>query len=150
MNWPKTSSIFPSSDRTDLRPGSIVRIFAPVAGKEKYQLCLSLPAPDGAAARFLFLNSEAKFKDHYVVDNSRVPCLPPSRTGETCFCFTSIIRMSDQQLQVMRPTSMGEIDLQLAVDLRAFADTVRALAPADMKLVKEALDLIIEDLSIPF
>lgn len=133
-----------------MQPGSIVRVFAPVAGKEKYQLCLSLPAPEGAAARFLFLNSEAKFKDHYIVVNDRVPCLPASRTGETCFCFTSIIRMNEQQLQAMRPVELGNIDLQLARDLRSFADTVRALAPPDMRLVKEALDLIIEDLSVPF
>lgn len=106
--------------------------------------------PDGAAARFLFLNSEAKFKDHYIVDNGRVPCLPASRTGETCFCFTSIIRMNDQQLQSMRPVTLGQIELQLAMELRAFADTVRSLAPADMRLVKEALDLIIDDLSLPF
>lgn len=38
---------------------------------------------------------------------------------------------------------MGEIDLQLASELRTFADTVRSLAKNDMDVVKAGLDAII-------
>lgn len=133
-----------------MQPGSIVRIFAPIAGKEKYHLCLSLPGDDGSAARLLFLNSEAKFSDHYVVENARVPCIPPSRTGNSCFCFTMIVRINSLRLESMQPVEMGMIDLDLALDLRRFCDTVRSLAPSDLKLVKAALDEIIETLAPPF
>lgn len=105
---------------------------------------------DGAAARFLFLNSEAKFQDHYVVPDTRLPFLPPSRTGNSCFCFSLIVRLNRGQIEALKPIEVGAIDLVLAEELRAFADGVRSLASADLRFVKEALDQIIYDLTSPF
>lgn len=133
-----------------MRPGSIVRVFATIAGKEKFQLCLALPVEDGAAARFLFLNSEARFRDHYVVPDTRLSFMPASRTGETCFCFSQVVRMNERQLEAFKPTEVGVIDAVLAAELRQFADSVRSLSAADLRLVKEALDQIVYDLTPPF
>lgn len=61
-----------------------------------------------------------------------------------------IVRINSLRLESMQPVEMGMIDLDLALDLRRFCDTVRSLAPSDLKLVKAALDEIIETLAPPF
>jgi hypothetical protein len=125
-----------------MQPGTVVRIFAAIAGYQKYHLCLSV-ADDNAAAKFLFINSDPRFDDTLAVDNDRVPCIPPNDTGKSCFSFSMVPRYSAHQLGALGAIEMGEIDLQLASELRTFADTVRSLAKNDMDVVKAGLDAII-------
>lgn len=103
-----------------MNPGSIVRIFVGATGYDKYHLCLCLPSSD-SAAKFLYINSDPKFKDLYVVDDQRIPCLPASPTGKSCFSFTMIPRYSQQQLSIFRATTLGHIDLAL---LKSFGATL--------------------------
>lgn len=118
--------------------GDIVRIFSTVAGKEKYHLCI-LVGVDGSAHQFLFLNSDPNYSDTLGIDCKRVPCLPPSSTGVTAFCFTAIPRYSDAQLKLHKAAKLGEIDKALAGELYDFAQGVRALTRPEKEAVLRAL-----------
>ncbi len=127
--------------------GSVVSIYAVVAGYRKYHLCLTLAVDGGAAAKFLFINSDSRFDDTYAVPNARVNCIPPNDTGESCFSFSMVPRYNAEQLESYEARAIGEIDLDLARELREFANTVRSLARSDLDAVKGALDAIIIRLS---
>ena len=118
--------------------GDIVRIFAPVAGYDKYHLCLKV-SDDAGAATFIYLNSEGGFADLFGVDCARVPCLPASATGKTHFSFGMLPRFNDNQLRLYKATKMGEIDPALASDLLAFAQTLKTLSKPEKVLVVNAL-----------
>lgn len=128
--------------------GDIVRIFAPIAGYEKYHLCVKLLDESGAA-RFLFLNSNPAYEDTYAVPCERVPCLPPSETGVTAFSFSMLPTYNEKQLTIYKATRLGELSLDLARELRTFLDDVEALTRKDKLLVAAALDLIIQRRSAP-
>ena len=121
--------------------GDIVRIYAPLAGYDKYHLCLKVSDAAGAAT-FVFLNSEGGFADTFGVDCSRVPCLPASKTGKTHFSFGMLPRFNDNQLKLYNATKMGEIDPALAADLLVFAQTLKTLPKPDKALVVKALTLM--------
>ena len=132
---------------TALEIGSVVAIYAAVAGYRKYHLCLTLAVEGGAAAKFLFINSDSRFEDTYPVPNDRVDCIPPNDTGESCFSFSMVPRYNADQLVNFNAKVIGEISLELAQELRDFANGVRSLARADLEAVKLALDAIIARLS---
>ncbi len=122
--------------------GDIVKIFAPVAGHDKYHLCV-LVGIDGAAHQFLFLNSEAAgFAGCYEVSCARVPCLPPSDTGKTVFSFTMVPRYTDAQLKLHKAAKMGVLEKALAQELLEFAKTALALTDAEKKTVLAALKML--------
>jgi hypothetical protein len=126
--------------------GDIVELFAPSVGYNKYHLCIKASA-DGSADQFLYLNSEIKHAGVIAVECARVPCLPPSETGNTCFSFNMIPRYSDKQLGLYKAKKLGEIDSQLATDILAFSmyDTnVKALTGPERKVVREALKAMAE------
>jgi hypothetical protein len=125
--------------------GCVVEIYAAVAGYRKYHLCLKLADEDGAAC-FLFINSDPNFSGTYAVDCERLPYLPASKTGKSCFSFSMVPRHNEQQLQIFKSKVLGEIDLELAIELRSFAESVRTLARPDHVLVKKSLDAIVEKL----
>lgn len=129
-----------------MRPGSVVAIYAASAGKVKYHLCLCLPS-DEVAAKFLFINSNPNFKDIFIIDDARLPFLPESPSGKSCFSFSMVPRYSGQQLRTFDAKVIGEIDLALAVELRHHADGVRSLARTDLDFVKGALDVIVNELA---
>lgn len=118
--------------------GDIVRIFAPVAGKAKYHLCI-LVGTDGDAHKFIFLNSDPGYDGCYDVDCARVPCLPASRTGRTVFSFTMVVRYTDHQLKLYRAAKLGSLDAAVAAELLGFARTVSALSGTDRRAVLAAL-----------
>lgn len=125
--------------------GSVVKIFAPQAGYKKYHLCLSLPS-DEFAAKFLFINSDPQFDDQFVVPCENLPMIPASETGYSCFSFSMIPRFSAKNLQLYGAENLGRIQLDLARDLRNFADRVRSLSSNDLAFVKLALDHIVTSL----
>lgn len=129
-----------------MKPGDVVSIYAGSVGYRKYHLCLML-ADDKNAARFLFINSDSRFADTFVVPNARVSCIPENETGETCFSFSMIPRYNDKQLELFKAEIIGTIDIELAIELRAFVDSVRSLAAPDKTIVREALEAVIAALS---
>lgn len=129
-----------------MQVGSVVGIYAALAGYRKYHLCLKLAETDSAAC-FLFINSDPKYAGSYVVDCERLPFLKPSDTGKSCFSFTMVPRHNQHQLEVYQAEVLGEIDLDLALELRAYADDVRTLSRPELAMVKSSLDAIIKRLS---
>jgi len=125
-----------------LAVGDIVEIYAPVAGYKKYHLCICV-GTSGAATQFLYLNSDPTYSGQYVIDCSRVPCIPPSDTNKTCFSFTAIPRYTDRQLGLYKAKRLGTLDPALAAELHAFAQLVTTLTRAEKKLVLDALKALI-------
>lgn len=118
--------------------GDIVEIYSPVAGYNKYHLCV-LCGGSAEPFQFLFLNSDPNYGGSYVVDCSRVPCLPPSETGKTVFSFTMVPRYSVRQLQLFKANKKGELASDLARELFEFAKTVPTLTSGERTLVLAAL-----------
>ena len=107
--------------------GSIVSIFAPSVGYVKYHLCIEKNDPP-TASKFLWLNSDPKFDGTYNVPCKRVPCIPPSKTGFTCFSFGIVLRYTDAQLSLFGFKVLGSIEKRLALELEAYA-----LTPANIR-----------------
>lgn len=121
--------------------GDIVRIFAPVAGRKKFHLCVDVGS-DEAASRYIYLNSNPDYASCYSVPCERVPCIEPSETGQTAFSFSMLPRYSLLQLKTYKAEKVGELDSTLASELLEFAATVRALTKAELRIVTEALTVI--------
>lgn len=122
--------------------GEVWRIYAPTAGKAKYQLCVKVGVARGAH-RFVFLSSENRYAGGYAVPCARVPFLPVSRTGQTVFGFALVLAYSDAQLGLFQARREGAIDRALAAELLAFARTVKTLAGEDKRLVVAALESLV-------
>lgn len=75
-----------------MKTGDIVMIYAPVAGKPKYHVCVLIPEGE-RAGRFLFLNSDPAYRDCLEINCARIPFLPPSRTGKTAISFSLLVRL---------------------------------------------------------
>lgn len=121
--------------------GDIVEIFAPQAGHKKYHLCIA-SGDTQVAHQFLYLNSDPSFDETLVVDCSRVPCIPKSKTGKTVFTFAILPRYSNDQLKLYAAKCLGVIDPELAADVRVFVRTVKTLTASERKRVIAALDLM--------
>jgi hypothetical protein len=123
--------------------GDIVEIYSPVAGRNKYHLCVK-PGSENTATQFLFLNSDPNFEQLYVVDCARVPCLPPSKTGKTAFSFALLPQFNHMQLQLYKARKLGELDKKLATELLAFAKTVTTMSRSERQVVVSALEGLME------
>lgn len=122
-------------------PGDYVKIFAPSVGYIKYHLCLTAPSAH-AAGQFLWLNSDPTFEGTYNVPCSRVPCIPASSTGFTCFSFGMFPRYNATQLSLYQATKIGVIDRALAGDLCEFVqktENVDGLNQKERALVRLVL-----------
>lgn len=126
--------------------GDIVAIVASTTGYKKYHLCVHV-GTDGAAHRFLFLNSDPSFAGTFVVPCARVPCIPPSDTGNTAFSFNMMPRYNDNQLKLFKAEKKGALDKALAAELALFADhhaNVKGLNSEERATVRAAFKFIIE------
>src|SRR4051794_23790766 len=106
--------------------GDIVRIYAPVAGRKKFHLCIETGS-DERASKFLYLNSNPTYAGCYSVPCHRVPCIEESDTGMTAFSFSMLPRYSVAQLKTYKAEKIGEIDPELAAELLQFAQTLNTL-----------------------
>jgi hypothetical protein len=118
--------------------GDIVKIFCPIAGYDKYHLCIKAPQ-ENVAAFFLFLNSNPNFDELFVVDCEQLPFLPASATGKTAFSFTMIPKYNRRQLRLYESRVLGRIDKALAKKLLEHAKTLTVLPSPEKRLVISAL-----------
>lgn len=123
--------------------GDIVRIYSGAAGHTKYHLCVRAPKGEEAAC-FIFLNSDPSFQQLFVVDCSRVGCLPVSKTGKTAFSFSTIPRYNRKQLKLHQATVLGKIDKQLAHELLIHAKAVTVMTSTERVMVLHALKTLSE------
>lgn len=124
--------------------GDIIQIFSPIAGYNKYHLCISV-GTDGAASKFLFLNSDPSFQGTYAIKCDKVPCIPASDTGFTAFSFNLLVRYNNHQLGIFKAQKLGELDKGLAADLLAFVldkNNPMALTRPERDIVAAALKAI--------
>src|SRR5215212_5361767 len=87
--------------------GDIVRIYAPVAGRNKFHLWIEAGSDD-RASKFLFLNSNPNYVGSYSVPCDRVPCIEESDTGVTAFSFSMLPRYSASQLKTYKAEKIGD------------------------------------------
>jgi hypothetical protein len=121
-----------------MNPGDVVRIYAPVAGYKKYHFCVCLPA-DGAAGRFLYLNSDPNNKDCLIIDCPRIPFLPESETGVTAISFSMAARYTAEKLDLYEAEVLGKLPPDVIKEMVVFIDSVRSMPRPERVLVKEVL-----------
>lgn len=121
--------------------GDIVSIYAPIAGHDKYHLCVRVGA-DGAASQFMFLNSDPSFAGCHAIACQRISCIPPSETGVTAFSFTIIPRYTDAQLKLYKAKKLGVLEPNVAAELLPIAERARGLNRLERDTVVAALKLI--------
>lgn len=121
--------------------GDIVSIYAPVAGHDKYHLCINV-GQGGAATKFLFLNSDPTYDGCHAINCTRIPCLPPSKTGVTVFSFTMVPRYSEAQLLLYKAKKLGVLSPDVAAELLPVAECARGLNRNERELVVAALKTI--------
>lgn len=124
----------PSTSNPSFVPGDIVQIYAPVAGKPKYHLCVCAWA-EGSTAQFLYINSNQGYEADYILDCAKVPCIPPSSTGDTVISCNIVARYTDHQLNIYRAQKIGTLDIAVVRDLVAFVEVTPALTRGEKRLI---------------
>lgn len=125
-----------------MKAGDLVRIYAPIAGYNKYHFCICIP-DDNNSGKFLFLNSDPNYKDCLPVACSRVPQIPPSDTGVTAISFSLLARYNSEKLDLYKAEVLGEMPLDVIADMRDFLATVRSLPKPDKLFIKAVLDSLL-------
>lgn len=119
--------------------GDVVRFHSPVAGKEKFHLCLGRTEHETIFA-FLFLNSGTGYKGDCALDDGQIPGLPKSPTGKSVVSFSMLVRVKEEKLALFGAKKTGEIDAHLAGELAAFAKSVGSLNRQERAFVVSALE----------
>ena len=125
-----------------MKAGDVVKIYAPVAGYNKYHFCVCIPENE-TAGKFLYLNSDPEYRDTLSIDCSRIPFLPPSRTGKTAVSFTSVARYNTERLELFQAEVLGEMPDDIIHEMFTFAQSVRSLTRSDKQLVIEVLEALL-------
>ena len=124
-----------------LTPGDILSIFCPIAGYDKYHVCVYVGL-DGDAHKFLFLNSDPNFSDTLAVPCAEIPCLPESDTGYSVFSFSILPRYNDRQLLLYKAKLLGRLDTAVAQKAKAAAENSRSFTKQERLIVVAALESI--------
>jgi hypothetical protein len=123
-------------------PGDVVRFHSPTAGKEKFHLCLCVSDSNGMCS-FLHLNSGSGFAGDCILDDGAIPGLPKSPTGNTVVSFSQVVKMLPKKLKLFGAAKTGDISLEVAGELLAFARDCRALTDIDKPTVVNAFEKMI-------
>ncbi|MCK4946623.1 MAG: hypothetical protein KAS59_10230 [Alphaproteobacteria bacterium] len=121
--------------------GDILYFYSPHAGYPKYHLCV-LKIINDDAAKFLYLNSNNGFAADFIVSDTEIPCLPPSKTGKSIISCSQLILANKRQLKLYKVKKIGRLDKKIAARLLKFVKTTDALSNTDKKIVTNALSKI--------
>ena len=121
--------------------GDILHFYSSQAGHPKYHLCV-LKIINGNAAVFLYLNSNEGFAADFIVSDTEIPCLPPSKTGKSIISCSQLVRANERQLKLYKAKKIGRLDKKIAMNLLKFVKTIDALSKFDKKIVTNALSKI--------
>lgn len=110
--------------------GDIVWFQSSVAGKAKYHFCFFF---NDQADRYslILLNSEGEYDDHFVIDCTRLPNMPASRTGKTIFSCPTVIRKSPEQIRLLNPSTKCIMPRDVAYEFLVFARGIRGMTVND-------------------
>lgn len=123
--------------------GDILIFKSEIAGKAKYHFCFYFDRTNDVYS-LMFLNSEGVYEDHFVVDCSRIPALPPSRSGQSVFSCPTVIRKKTDQLAKLEPEKKCTLPRDVAVDFLRFAKTITSMTVND----KARLIATLENLAV--
>jgi len=122
--------------------GEIILVQAPMVGYRKYHLCLG---PNEAGVfLFLYLNSENGFDGDAGFDCSRIPSLPPSKTGQSVVSFSMMPRFTQAQLDLYGMKPCGFIPKDVAEELVKHCSGVKTLSRPEKNFAMDALSAIIQ------
>lgn len=121
--------------------GDVVWFNSPTAGKGKFHLCLGNDA-NGPLFAFLHINTNSGFRGDLILQDGQIPGLPQSKSGQSVVSFSTIVRMGEERLALFGAVKRGQIDGQLAGDLRAFASGTPVLNKEEKLLVVTALSTL--------
>ena len=121
-----------------MRPGDIVRIYAPQADRKKYHFCVQI-ADSEQSALFLFMNSDPNYADCLVVDCSRVPDIDPSQTGSTAISFSMLVRYNQRQLRIYEASVVGQVPSDVLEEMLETAQSVKSLPAKEKSIVLDCL-----------
>ena len=122
--------------------GDIVEIYAPIAGHKKYHLCVCGKDVNDVL-RFLFINSHDGFEADFPIDDSLLPCLPKSPTGQSVFCCNMIVIYNARQLTLYNAVKLGTLSKEVALGLFKHTQSTKALNDKEKALVIGALESLI-------
>lgn len=119
-----------------IQPGQVVRLYNVIAGKPKYHLCISL------SRGFLFLNSPKPKQrpGDLVVPCSDFPFLQPTATGDSVICCTTIVHLSNGELNDKRTKIMGQASKDLLLKVFEFVEGAEFLSEADQEDILGGLE----------
>lgn len=121
--------------------GDIVHFYSAVAGKAKYHLCFCYNDENGVYS-FVFLNSEGEYEDHFSCECSRIPNMPPSRSGLTVFSCPTVIRKRAEQLDSLDAKKITSLPPDVASDVLKFAVGIKSMTQKDKENFIVAMEAI--------
>lgn len=94
------------------------------------------------AGCFLFINSRGGYADNLMLQDSEIPCLYPSPTGQSIISCSQVVRATKHQLTLFACVKKGEIPVNVARKLEKFVKSVRTLTADERNIVLSALSQI--------
>lgn len=119
-------------------PGDIVHIFAPIAGKKKYHVCVCGLNENGVA-QFLFFNSGGGYQADFVLPGDVLDCLPVSPTGKSIISCSIVVRYTANQLKQFDVKVIGKLPNDIGVELIEFLKKNPALNGSEKRAVVNGL-----------
>ncbi len=110
----------------DFEVGDIVFFQSAVAGKAKYHFCFVFNESNSKYG-FMFLNSEGVFEDHFVIDCTRIPGMPLSRSGETVFSCPTVLHKTKDEISRLKPARICRLPADVAAEMLEFSAHIETL-----------------------
>jgi hypothetical protein len=127
----------------DFEVGDIVFFENAVAGKAKYHFCFVFNDVNSKYG-FMFLNSEGVFEDHFVVDCTRIPNMPKSRSGQTVFSCPTVMHKTKAEISRLNPERMCRLPADVALELLSFSYGIETLPRTMLESLQNTLAQLCE------
>lgn len=122
----------------DFEVGDIVLFESAVAGKAKYHFCFVFNEQN-LKYGFMFLNSEGVFEDHFVVDCTRIPNMPKSRTGQTVFSCPTVMHKTKSEISRLNPARICRLPADVADEMLQFSQGIETLPTSMLVALQRTL-----------
>jgi hypothetical protein len=112
-------------------PGDIVGFYSPEARKHKYHLCISI---DG---HYIFLNSPKPkmWPADFYVANGDLPGIPPTATGQSIVCCSTVMQKTNVELRSAGASSKGRCSNDLLRRIVGFVENCVVLSEEEKEAV---------------
>lgn len=105
-------------------PGDVIQFWSDVAGKRKSHLCVSLNN------QYVFINSpkDTNYPGDLVVPCSDIPCLTPTKSGESIISCSLIMTIPDADLKRHQAQKKGSVSASVLGKIAAFIQSTPTLS----------------------